>query len=296
MRLEKSLGDLAFVVLLPTAFLLGFVFTGRFDRQEMEREEPRSLPDPLLVSPEVRWKPDYGVLDSELISAEPAPTTDQSTGTADVFEKNSEVEPSHVVPDREGRSPIWSVAAAIRGGESISELLYHAETITAGARSPRPLPDMRANYLVSIRDWLERVLLIGEPPWREDHFQIFGTLAGYRFAVPGRDRYLPASPEQTVDWVQHFLDRNAQPESVLDAIDLLRDFEVRRRELSAKIVERIRKGEGYVPVDDVIAYAVVDRELLLVRESDAPGLGELLHSMTQAAMVQEGGAIIRGWR
>jgi hypothetical protein len=184
--------------------------------------------------------------------------------------------------------------ASIRAGEGFDQLYHAGEYITCGARSPQIPRDMERDYLAPMEEWIQREVALGQPPWEKARFQIFGSRFSPRFAVVGRDFITMASPEQSAEWYKWWLDVECEGESLERVIDELRFYEVRRRELAARILHRIRhrsmEAEGE---EDVIAFAIANRKLFLVRRHEDPGLVPILDAMSEVAMINEAAIVLR---
>ncbi len=141
---------------------------------------------------------------------------------------------------------------------------------------------MQAGHLAFLKDWFETIGALGNPPWEDLRFQVIGLLrcalpAGREFAeffaIPGRDVRLPASPAATVKWMAIETGIRPSEGAFLTCGRILRDYESKRRQLLRKIVERLLTLTGQrQPEGDTLAFAILDRRLVVIRPSEVPGI------------------------
>lgn len=213
--------------------------------------------------------------------AEPAPVAQQGGG-----ERHPPA--SRAMASSDEQFPL-SGPALITGGSGAT--LLHGAEYKVGGGLPLPLSALygaeeqlsqRQKKKLRIREgYLQRAMMLGEPPWERDQFQIVSALDPLvPLAVVGRDFEIPASPEDSVRWFEHWLGAAPSQADREEAIELLRDWEVERRAFLAKLVSRgLALAEmSRFRVSEVVAYGVVGRTLVLIRKGESPEVEEILEA------------------
>ena len=193
------------------------------------------------------------------------------------------------IQDTPGGTPATPVATRLRlqqgggGHPFLSSGEYYAAGAApdfaskAGTTLDAKYARAQATIGQALKDWFEQAKRIGGPPWEAHRFQVVGVLGAHgTHAIVGRDFDLPASPEFTVGWIGE-VHRTRGAENRARALELLREFEVRRRRLLSGIVRQISQAPRRPSSDvEVSAYAIVDRRLFLLRRDEVMNLGRTL--------------------
>ena len=196
------------------------------------------------------------------------------------------------LPDDPSPWPPLGSGAAIREGADDSRFLARAEydisidlREAAGETPPadplaqalaRTQRGIAAALLIDIERTLLRKQQLGPPPWGTDRFQIFGSHQTLG-AVIGRDLEPPASPEDSLRWYRTRPGAVPAPAGGQYALKLLREFEITRRMMVAKILDLIFSAtQGDQRQTEAVGYAIADRKLVLIAPREVPGLDELL--------------------
>ncbi len=158
----------------------------------------------------------------------------------------------------------WEVSVALPDAATSEERLSQALGERHGRESAPALAEM------------ERALIrrkqLGPPPWGQDRFQVIGSHLRIG-AVVGSDFEAPASPEDSLGWYETEARPSVSSGGREEALQLLRLFEVQRREAITRILDTlfaVVQGDRFRT--EAVAYAVVNRKLVLIESREIQGL------------------------
>lgn len=127
---------------------------------------------------------------------------------------------------------------------------------------------------------LEQEARLGPPPWESDCFQFVGSL-GQSKRIPGcilgRDHFVPASADATIDWYARAANRPApEGEARAEATRAIEGLQEHRRVVLAALAAIIVDQGEQQRLTHADAYAVVDGKLHVFRARDLESLRMLV--------------------
>ena len=178
---------------------------------------------------------------------------------------------------RSGLSWNWWTYGAEYQAPSPWRLAYEGkdQALAAKLREERQT-DAEANtrtLLGSVEEALQQSRRLGPAPWEAHRFQLVASLNRPRdVSLVGADFIVRASPEASLDWHLAMLAVNGASEATRgQLLDLLRAFQQERRAAVVGVFRRVLEvGDHESLGEKIVAYAVVDQRLFLVKRDEAP--------------------------
>jgi len=136
-----------------------------------------------------------------------------------------------------------------------------------------------SSLVMAVDEFLNCTRRLGPVFWDDCCFQIVTTVNGPSdLAVIGSDFAVPASPAASARWYLRSTHPVGTSTASVDSLtEILATFQRDRRSALVRLFQRVEAlaSADAQPPDDLVAYAIIDRRLILVRRFEAPALDDV---------------------